>query len=442
MTNLKALKEVKVNFNIRDYKTTNKTTLINCIIRYNNISPIVISGVGKVEPRYWNQKTQSARSNQLNSKGEYINEVLAGIKNDIENVFNDFKKANKAYPDRDSFKQQCLRVINKEKDETSISYSDIIPFAKKFIADTTSGVRLNPATGKPIGSGTVRIYNNVVKAIEDFKQARRFNTGLDNINLDFYSEFTDYLKFEKKFATNSIAKYIKTIKTFMNDARDRGFTNNSQFKSKRFKVITEDTDTVYLNAKELNSIDELDLKDNPRLERVRDLFLVGCWSGLRFSDYKDISPKNISGDFMTIKAIKTQKEVVIPIHETIRAIMAKYKDLTDNSLPPTISNVKMNEYLKEVAKEAKLNEIIEVKFTKAGQTIIKNVPKYTLITTHTARRSFATNMYLLGIPTITIMAITGHRTEKAFMRYIRVTPDEHAQNMLAIWRRTALKAVV
>ena len=287
----------------------------------------------------------------------------------------------------------------------------------------------------------MRIYNNVVKAIEDFKLAKRFNTGLDNINLDFYSEFTDYLKFEKRFATNSIAKYIKTIKTFMNDARDRGFTNNSQFKSKRFKVITEETDTVYLNAAELNRIDQLDLKDNPRLERVRDLFLVGCWSGLRFSDYKDISPRNISGDFMTIKAVKTQKEVVIPIHETIRAIMGKYKDLTENSLPPTISNVKMNEYLKEVAKEAELNEIIEVRFTKAGQTVIKNVPKHALITTHTARRSFATNMYLLGIPTITIMAITGHKTEKAFMRYIRVTPDEHAQNMLAIWRRTSLKAI-
>lgn len=436
---LRTLKGVKVNFNLRQKTPANKATSIHCILRYNK-QRVIIYDIDKVEPRNWNSKSQAVRGMQLSADGKRnINDFLKDHKAAFEKVFAEYIQTHKKYPDATDLKDICLKIVNNEVIKENVPVTDLIEFGKQFISDTASGTRLNPSTGKPMGASTIAIYNNVVSSIQAFKELKKCNTSLDNINLDFYVEYTDYLKFEKKFTTNTVAKYIKTIKTFMHEAKDRGFTANEQFKSKRFKVVTEDTDTVYLSAIELEKMHKLDLSNNPRLDRVRDLFLVGAWSGLRFSDYKDISPKNISGDFMTIKAVKTQKEIVIPIHDTIKSIIEKYQDKTNNSLPPTISNVKMNEYIKEVAKEAELNEVIEVKITKAGRTLIKNVAKHTLITTHTARRSFATNMYLMGVPTITIMAVTGHKTEKAFMRYIRVTPDEHAQNMLAIWRRQTLK---
>ncbi len=176
---------------------------------------------------------------------------------------------------------------------------------------------------------------------------------------------------------------------------------------------------------------DLDLSDNSRLEWVRDLFLVGAWTGLRFSDFTGITAKDIQGDYIHIQTQKTGQKVVIPIHWTVKEIMNKYKGRYENSLPPEISNVKMNAYLKEIGRMMdilKTKESITVK--KAGKTMHRKVEKWELLTSHTCRRSFSTNMYKAGVPTITIMGITGHKTEKAFLRYIKVTPDEHAKILM------------
>ena len=99
----------------------------------------------------------------------------------------------------------------------------------------------------------------------------------------------------------------------------------------------------------------------------------------------------------------------------------------------------MNEYVKEVCKLAGIDKIESETMTKGGKRITVNYPKYELITTHTARRSFATNQYLAGLPTLTIMKITGHRTETAFMQYIKITPKEHAQKLKEFWKNQATK---
>ena len=95
----------------------------------------------------------------------------------------------------------------------------------------------------------------------------------------------------------------------------------------------------------MKALAEYDLTEKPRLDRARDLFLVGCWTGLRFSDFNDIRPKNIKGDFIEIKTQKTGETVVIPIHSALKNIMEKYAGKTENSLPPSISNDKLNEYI-------------------------------------------------------------------------------------------------
>jgi len=132
-----------------------------------------------------------------------------------------------------------------------------------------------------------------------------------------------------------------------------------------------------------------------------------------------------------ITQLKTGNKVVIPIHPTVQRILDKY----NGQLPRPISNQKTNDYLKEIGKICPELQTKESRtYTKAGKRIIRNYDKWELVTTHTARRSFATNEYKAGMPTITIMAITGHKTEKAFMRYIKVTPDEHAKIMLKMWQ--------
>ena len=134
-----------------------------------------------------------------------------------------------------------------------------------------------------------------------------------------------------------------------------------------------------------------------------------------------------------IKTVKMNNSVVIPIHPFVRKIMTKYKKHYSNSLPPALSNQITNDYLKDIGKIAKLNENIQTSHIKGAERITVVYPKHELLTTHTARRSFATNLYLADFPAISIMNITGHKTEKAFLKYIKVTPEQYAQKLKKFW---------
>ena len=163
------------------------------------------------------------------------------------------------------------------------------------------------------------------------------------------------------------------------------------------------------------------------MERVRDLFILGCYTGLRFSDFTQIVKENIlEGNKIKIRTQKTNELVVIPVHPFVKEILEKY----DGNIPAPISNQKMNEFLKKVGEEAEIKEMIMSSITRGGIMERNTTEKYNLITTHTARRSFATNLYLADVPAITIMKITGHKTDKSFLRYIRISQEENANKLL------------
>lgn len=247
----------------------------------------------------------------------------------------------------------------------------------------------------------------------------------------FYADFTKYLTLTVKQSTNYIGKHIKVIKTVLQGATELNINTNLSFKGRGFTTVTEEADTIYLTEPELNALAELDLKNDPRLDKARDLFLIGCYTGLRHSDLNSLRSEQISNDLITITQIKTGDKVVIPLHATVKRIMNKYA----GTLPISTSNQKTNAALKDLAKDCDpLKKIISISFTKGGVLETETLPKWEFITTHTARRSFATNQYLAGVPAITIMAITGHKTEKAFMKYIKVTPDDHAQILQRLWK--------
>lgn len=279
-------------------------------------------------------------------------------------------------------------------------------------------------------------YNQTLNCIKDFAKDKNKRVDFDTMNNNFNIDFVEYLETKKHYKLNNIGKHIKNLKRFLNEASTPEINVNKFSFYKRFKVVKEDADTIYLNEDELQSLYDLDLSNNTRLERVRDLFLVGCWTGLRFSDFTTIHAKDITDEFINIQTQKTGQKVVIPIHWTVKAIMNKYKDEFKNSLPPKISNQKFNLYLKEIGKKLEiLNVNKSIDYTKAGKKVQENMLKWQLLETHTARRSFATNMYKMGVPSITIMNITAHKTESAFLTYIKVTPNEHAKILQGIFQK-------
>ncbi len=242
----------------------------------------------------------------------------------------------------------------------------------------------------------------------------------------------------KRLSTNSIGKKITTLKTILNAATDRGVNTNTAFKSRRFTATREESDSIYLNDTDLDQLYKLDLTENTRLERVRDLFLLGAYTGLRFSDFTRLTADNITGDMITMHQSKTGAKVTIPLHPITNTILQRY----NGHAPKALSNQKMNEYLKELGKAANISEQVSKTITKGGKQITKNFQKWELISTHTARRSFATNLYKSGFPAQSIMQITGHKTERAFLKYIKATKEEHAKMLSLHWAQNSqLKAV-
>jgi site-specific recombinase XerD len=358
----------------------------------------------------WNSISQKARSNND------LNDFLNKLSEDTVRIERQLRTGGKKVTTqllRDKLDELLERKTTVRQDLFSFIESYISTVAKK--------------------ESTLKGYRNTFKHLVNFKNLKKRKFDFEDINLDFYDEFNNYLSQKMGFKINTIGKQFKNIKVFLNEASERGYTTNNDYRNRKFKVLSEEVDSVYLNEKEIECLFNLDLTENPRLDRVRDLFIVGCYTGLRFSDFSTITAANISNGYIKIKTIKMNKPVVIPIHKFVARIMRKYEDEYENSLPPALSNQKMNEYLKEIGILAELTEKVQVSHFIRGKRVDNVFLKSQLISTHTARRSFATNLYLADFPTISIMAITGHKTERAFLKYIKVTPEQHAQKLQKFW---------
>ena len=259
---------------------------------------------------------------------------------------------------------------------------------------------------------TVKAYKTTLNHLTNYAGLYCKQIDFENIDMEFYYSFTDYIARDLGNSKNTVAKQIKTIKTFLNEATDRGINTNMTFKNKSFKKVTEAVDKIYLSKEEIQEIYKLDLSATKTREIARDLFVLSCYTGLRFSDFTRIRKEDIKGDMLHIRTtIDRPASYYIPIAAAIMPILKKY----GYSLPnDEISNQKMNEYLKDIGEQAHIDEPVTITKTKAGKRLQKIYKKYELITAHCGRRSFATNAYKEGVPAISIMKITGHTSEKAF----------------------------
>jgi len=403
----------KVRFILKE-PSSKSETLIYLLYNYQ-YKRFKYSTGEKINPKFWNINNQRVKESKNFPEYPEFNTRLDTLENGINNSFRRLLN-NGIQPNNDLLKKELEfeldnRVLKQRK-------KSLFEFITEFIEESKN--RKQPST--------ITVYNTTIKHLKNYAEKGNKSIDFSNINLAFYSNFTKYLSQDLEMSTNTIGKYIKTIKTFLNEATERGLNANLEFRKSKFKTISEETDTVYLSINELKIIEEKSLSFNPSLEKVRDLFLLGCYTGLRFSDFTQIKQENIieSKSIIQIRTQKTKEKVSIPIHSIVKRILIKY----DHAIPKAFTNQIMNKYLKDIVELCEIDTPTELTTTKSGKTIKTTVPKYKLITTHTARRSFATNCYLANIPSISIMKITGHKTEKSFLKYIKVTQEENADKLL------------
>lgn len=381
-------------------------------------------------PDNWNNENETIRQRADFKGKDELKAKLTNLKRHLEDAYNqliDVENINKNWlkTEIDKFSNPNKYL---QKEHTLFS------FIENFVEKADN--RINLKTGRPVSYKMKREYQRTFEYLKEFSIEKDIELDFRDIDLDFYENFIEFLQ-KRNLANNTIGKKIQTLKIFLNEATERGINTNIKFKSNRFRVISEEAETIYLNEKELQQIYNLDLSDNSRLEKVRDLFLIGCWTGLRFSDWCKVSADKIKGNVIQIEQQKTSNKVAIPIHDIVKEILNKNKGV----LPKNISNQKFNEYIKEIAKKAEITSIEHKAITKGGKRISLKYKKWELVSSHTARRSFATNLYNQGLDTLTIMSITGHKTSQAFLKYIKVTPEEHAEKVIEHWRNNKLRIV-
>lgn len=312
----------------------------------------------------------------------------------------------------------------------------LLSFISYFIDKAPT--RKDKTTGRLLNPNSMQQYKATEKHVRAFaKTDHKKDYLFSEIDGDFYNRFVEYLQnpiiakgkdgkettLKESFTQNSVGKHIKVLKLMIKEAgaTEANITN--------FHVFTEDVDTVYLNEIELQLLKDFDFSDSPHLDRVRDWFLLLCWTGSRFSDLEKISKTDIKDGFITFRQQKTNTKVTIPLHLIVLDILKKY----DFSMPEPITNQRFNEYIKVVVQMAGIDAKETFTRTVGGKLINETKPKHDLVSSHTGRRSFCTNMYKRGLQTLMIMSISGHKTEKSFLKYIKVKQDEHAKMMAEKW---------
>lgn len=287
-------------------------------------------------------------------------------------------------------------------------------------------------------AGTIQLftfvneYLNVCKKNQSYKDALRctgnhvqkFSEATNipvytNLNEQVIENFTYYLR-EQKLMTSTVKNNISRVKYLLKKARKAGYDTDLAIDD--YTIPDEEANTVFFTMREVIKIHRFTNLTQREIE-IKDRLVIGCLSALRYSDNSRLGTKNFTRNKISIQTQKTNTPVQIPIHPIIREILKKY----NNQLPPPPTLQHFNREIKKICRKIGFTKKVLYERTIGHKRVSKLIPKYKLISSHTARRSAATNMYLAGIAPYRIMLITGHRTEKSFFRYIRITREENVK---------------
>lgn len=404
----------KPRFNLKHRKDTNKPTLITMQFRMQN-TRIVMSTGWSIAPKHWNDTKMRVMDRAGIIDAQSINDGLNRFETSALEVER-YYRSNGGMPSALEFKEAMRQKLNGNKGPRRNTFSG---FIENFINERAS----LPSFAK----ASISVYRTARKHYSSY--TRNKTIEFKDVTLEHLARFVGYLR-SHDLSDNTVHKIVSTIWTIILEASKRGLTTRPTFNKGDLKITRRDSDSIFLTLDELNALAHLDLTKNKRLERVRDLFLIGAFTGLRFIDFSNIGKGNISKrngkEFLTITAQKTKDLLEIPVHKIVREILDR-----NGGIPPkSLSNQNLNSYLKELGRLIGLNEIQIIRTYPGGRLEVKKIPKWELLSSHAARRSFATNAYILGISETHIMGITGHKEHSTFMKYIKMSRSEKADKMV------------
>lgn len=417
----------QIKFHLKNPKATKETQIyLEFFYKYQRLKYYTTE---YINPVAWNFTESKPILSIKYPHNQEINRQLSQYEYFLTDIFTSLKR-NKAEITPEVLRGYLDKEFRTLDTPTSIGEAPkptLSEYIETFISECISGER-TLKDQKRYSEWTIKGYKTLLFHLNQYSRKHRRPIDFDDITIDFYKDFIKYFN-KNNCSPNTIGKSVKNIKVIMYAAQKDKLHNNNAFKEREFATFSENPYNIYLNEEELDRIYELDLSKNEKLERVRDLFIVGARTALRFSDLVDLNENNFykenDKNIIRVHTKKTDTDVTVAIKKQVLDIFHKY----GNKMPRSVSNQKMNEYLKVIGKMAEVNSIVTKKITKGGKSSYETFEKWQLITTHTARRSAATNLFIAGFPAISIMKLTGHKTDMSFQKYIKITSDENAFKM-------------
>lgn len=402
-----------------------------------------------INPKYWNGKTQRLNTiekpkqkelsglsideqneyiqniNDLNTEISKTNTLLNGLADFVTNAYN---KYTGTFGKQDKWLQSTIdsyyeALKPKQPEAAPITLNK---FIEQYIDELESGKRLKRRSNKKVSEGTIKSIKGFKSQFSNYQEARKKVIDFEDVTMDFYRDFTNYLLFDRKYSANTVGRMIKVLKTVMYAAKDLKLHNNREIENKDFVANYEEVDNVFLTEERISILYNMDLSNNPAWEKVRDIFIIGCLTGQRVSDYKRINSKMIVTlsnrlEYIELKQEKTGKTVYIPLDWRIKAILDKYEGAL-----PKVYDQKINDYIKKVCEQAKFTELVQITENKAGMEATISRRFCDMVKTHTARRSLCTNMQQAGCKLSEIIAISGHESEEQLKTYLKLSNKEKA----------------
>jgi len=405
-----------INYYLDSKFNKNGEKAIYCFIRgiakYNKIQ--INTGI-KINPKFWNEKNQSVRKT-FNGHIE-INLFLNYGKSEIQKVYSQ-AAVNKLYSYERLKNDFCSIFNRKPKKEKPKTFFDVFDCYLESKKDTAS-------------ISTKNNYQTLLNHLLNFQHKNRSKITFDTINLEFFDKLMSYYINDLQNINNTFHNAVKLLKSFLNWATERGYNNLLEYK--KFKTKGTENEVVYLTEDELLRLFNLDLTSNPRLEKVRDVFCLACFSGQRFSDVSKLKAEHIRDGKWYLRTQKTKDLIEIPLNDYALEIVQKY---FDNGLQfPVITNKCSNRYLKELGQIAEIVEPITIVRYKGAERLEHSKPKYELLGTHTARRTFVTLSLEKGLRQEILMSVTGHKDYRTLKKYIKITDNVKEQEMKKVWRK-------
>ena len=378
----------------------------------------------RIDAAKWDTDKQRVRNgctNKLKQSASEINASLLGYYTEVQEIFKKFE-VEEIMPTPEQIKE-AFNELHKPIEDVNPRKSTPNAFYKVFDEFVRDCGRQNDWT-----DSTYEKFAAVKNHLINFR---------NELTFDFFDEkglndYVTYLRDIKEMRNSTIGKQLSFLKWFLRWAFKKGVHQNNAYDSYKPKLKSTQKKIIFLTWEELNKLREFEIPAAKQaLDRVRDVFLFQCFTGLRYSDVFNLRRSDIKGDHIEVTTVKTSDSLIIELNNHSKAILDKYKDVAfeDDKVLPVITNQKMNDYLKELAEMAGIDEPIRQTYYKGNERIDEVTPKYALLGTHAGRRTFICNALALGIPPQVVMKWTGHSDYKAMKPYIDIADDIKANAM-------------